>query len=115
MRSSIVLTVFSLAIAGCGEYSRWQHCYSTEWWSWQNALAHIEGVHFDSLCRGRAVSAAARENAQKKIEKFLGRKMRTEEEWLRAHEEEWKKMRAARDGKIGPDLKKLRPAACLPK
>ena len=92
------------------EYSRWQHCYSTAWGSYQNALADIEGASFDSLCRGRAVSAAARETAQKKIEKFLGRKMRSEEERLRAFEAEREKMKTARDGKVGPDLKKLRPA-----
>ena len=92
------------------EYSQWRHCYSTAWWSCQNALAAIEGSHFDSICRGRAVSAVAREKAKKKIEEFLGRKMRSEEECLRANEAEREKMKAVRDGKVGPELKKLRPA-----
>ena len=41
--------------------------------------------------------------------------MRSEEERLRAFEAEREKMKAARDGKVGPDLKKLRPAVGLPK
>ena len=74
-------------------------------------MAHIEGMLFDSLCRGRAVSTAAREKAEKKIEKFLGRKMRTEEERQCANEAVNKtEMEAVEKNEIGPDFRKLRPS-----
>ena len=60
--------------------------------------------------RGRAVSAAAREKAKKKIEKFLGRKMRNEEERHRANEKARAELKDVEECKVGPDLKKLRPA-----
>ena len=91
------------------EYSRWRYCYLAAHGSYRNASAHIEGIHFDSLCRGRAVSAVARENAEKKIEKFLGRKMWTEDERLRANEAAKADLKAVEARKVGPDLKKLRP------
>ena len=95
------------------EYSQWQNCYSTAWWSYHTALRLIEGEgfgeKFDSQCLGFFVSPMAREKAKKKIEEFLGRKMRTEAECERDSDEEKAKMKAVSDGKIGPDLKKLRP------
>ena len=91
------------------EHSRWKYCYGAAWGSYRNSLAHIEGGHFDSLCRGRAVSAEAREKAEKKIEKFLGRKMRTEEERLRADAAADKSEKeAVEKNEVGPDFKKLR-------
>ena len=93
------------------EHSRWKYCYGSAWGSYRNSLAHIEGILFDSLCRGRAGRVAARENAKKKIEKFLGRKMRTEEERQRANEAADKtEMKAVEENEVGPDLKKLRPS-----
>ena len=93
------------------EHSRWKYCYGAAWGSYRNSLAHIEGMLFDSLCRGRAVSAAAREKAEKKIEKFLGRKMRNEEERYRANEEADKtEKEAVERNEVGPDFKKLRSA-----
>ena len=67
------------------------------------------------MCHGRAVSAAARKNAQRKIEKFLGRKMRSEEERQRAYEAAKAEIEALYENKVIPDFKKLRPAANLPK
>ena len=92
------------------EYSEWKYCYISAWGAYHNALQMIEGVFFDSMCRGRAVSTAARENAQKKIEKFLGRKMRSEEERERAETAARAEIEAVHANKVGPDLKKLRPA-----
>ena len=94
------------------EHSRWKYCYGAAWGSYRNSLAHIEGTHFfDDLCRGRAVSAAAKERAMKKIEKFLGRKMRNEEERYRANEAADKtEKEAVERNEVGPDFKKLRQA-----
>ena len=93
------------------EHSRWKYCYGAAWGSYRNSLAHIEGMLFDSLCRGRAVSAAARENAEKKIEKFLGRKVRNEEERYRANKAaDNTEKEAVERNEVGPDFKKLRSA-----
>ena len=94
------------------EHSRWKYCYGAAWGSYRNSLAHIEGTHFfDDLCRGRAVSAAAKERAMKKIEKFLGRKMRNEEERYRANKAaDNTEKEAVERNEVGPDFKKLRPA-----
>ena len=92
------------------EYLQWRGCYLSACGSYRNASAHIEYMHFDSLCRGRAVSAAAKEKAKKKIEKFLGRKMRNEDERHRANEKLRAELKDVEECKVGPDLKKLRPA-----
>ena len=92
------------------EYSQWRDCYLSACGDYRDASAHIEYMHFDSLCRGRAVSAAAREKVKKKIEKFLGRKMRNEEERHRANEKARAELKDVEECKVGPDLKKLRPA-----
>ena len=96
------------------EYSQWQKCYSTAWWRYHTALRLVEGEgfgeKFDNQCLGFFVSPTAREKAKKKIEKYLGRKMRTQAECERDFDVETAKMKAVRDGKVGPDLKKLRPA-----
>ena len=94
------------------EHSRWKYCYGAAWGSYRNSLAHIEGTHFfDDLCRGRAVSAAAKERAMKKIEKFLGRKMRNEEERYRANKAaDNTEKEAVERNEVGPDFKKLRQA-----
>ena len=93
------------------EYLQWRGCYLSACGSYRNTLAHIEGTHFfDDLCRGRAVSAAAKEKATKKIEKFLGRKMRNEDERYRAEKKARAELKDVEECKVGPDLKKLRPS-----
>ena len=92
------------------EYSQWRDCYLSACGDYRNTLAHVEEMFFDSLCRGRAVSAVAREKAKNKIEKFLGRKMRNEEERLCAEEKACAELKDVEECKVGPDLKKLRPA-----
>ena len=92
------------------EYLQWRGCYLSACGGYRNNLAHIEGMLFDSLCRGRAVSAVARERAKEKIEKFLGRKMRNEEERFCAEEKACAELKDVEECKVGPDLKKVRPA-----
>lgn len=97
------------------EYLQWRGCYLSACGCYRNASANIEGMVFDYLCRGRAVSAEAQEKAKKKIEKFLGRKMRNEEERQCADEKARAELKDVEECKVGPDLKKLRPAGGLPK
>lgn len=97
------------------EYLQWRGCYLSACAGYRNASANIEGMIFDYLCRGRAVSAAAREKAEKKIEKFLGRKMRTEEDRQRANEAARAALKDVEECKVGPDLEKLRPSGGSPK
>ena len=91
------------------EYLQWRRCYLSACGCYRNVSANIEGMNFDNLCRGRAVSAAAQEKAKKKIEKFLGRKMRNEDERQRANEKACAELKDVEECKVGPDLKKLRP------
>ena len=86
MRSTIALTVFALAITGC-------------------AKTESEEI-LPPACRNFQQTMEAKKN----IEKYLGRKMRTQSECERDFDVETAKMKAVRDGKVGPDLKKLRPA-----
>ena len=90
------------------EYSQWWYCYVTAWGCYHKILWNIEGFAFDSLCRGRSVSAAAKEGAKNAIEKFLGRKMRTEAECKRAYDEAMAAINAVHAREVGPDLKNLR-------
>lgn len=96
------------------EYSQWQYCYGTAWGRYQTSMGAIEGVSFDERFKnhylGYFVSPTARENAKKKIEKFLGRKMHNEVEYERAYEMAKAELNAVNAREVGPDLKKLRPA-----